>query len=128
MAGIEGCAAMGGRYDHGDTGLTDVEMAQSVDHGNAVNIPGLPHEDPDLLELLQSHCLVGFIDKMQRAFAFWMVADNSLEYTDRSVFPAQQLPGDSLRINDFAGDLIQLARPADDERYGIHFAAADRRK
>src|SRR5437016_2365915 len=70
MAGIEGYAAMGGRYDHGDTGLTDVEMAQSVDHGNAVNIPGLPHENPDLLELLQSHCLVGFIDKMQRAFAF----------------------------------------------------------
>src|SRR5205085_265496 len=70
MAGIEGCAAMGGRYDHSDTGLADVQMAQSVDHGNVADVPGLPHEAPDLLELLQSHRLIGFIDKMQRAFAF----------------------------------------------------------
>src|SRR5205823_808554 len=70
MAGVEGCAPMSGCDDHSDAGLTDVELAQAVDHGNAVDIPGLPHEDSDLFELLQSHCLVGFIDQMQGTFAF----------------------------------------------------------
>src|SRR5205823_12590 len=77
VAGVEGGAAVGGRDDDSDAGFADVEMPEAVDHGNAVDVPGLAHENTDLLEFPESHRLVRLINEMQGALTLGIVPDDT---------------------------------------------------
>src|SRR5262245_13655015 len=108
MAGVEGGAPMRRGDNYGDACFADVEMAKAMDNRNAPDIPGLTHEDADLLQFLQRHCLVSFIDEMQRRLSFRVVADDSFENADRAIFRAQELSRDRLRIDWITSDLIKF--------------------
>src|SRR5436309_3453851 len=107
---------MGGSDDDSNAGLADFEMTQAMDDGDTVDIPRLAYKDADLFELLRSHRLVCFVNQMQCAFSFGVVAHDALEYTDCAVFAAKQFACDLLRVDDIASDLIQLALAPDSQR------------
>src|SRR6266852_9139003 len=50
MAGVECGSTMGRCNNDGDAGFADVEMAQAMDHGDAIDIPGLANENADLFQ------------------------------------------------------------------------------
>ena len=113
MAGVERGTAMGGSDDDGDAGFADIQMAETVDDGNAADLPGLANEYADLFELLQSHRLVTLVHKMQRPLPFRIVPNDAFENANRAIFGTKHFARDLLRIDRIARDLIQLAGPAD---------------
>src|SRR5439155_15256442 len=91
MAGIEGGTAVGGCDDHSHTSLSDIEMAEAVNHSDGVDVPGLPDENSNLFQLFQSHRFIRLVDEMQRPFSLRIVAHDTFEYRNRAVLASQNL-------------------------------------
>src|SRR5262249_29630976 len=85
---------------------------------NAIDIPGLADELADLLQLLQSHGLIGLVYKMQRSLPFGVVSDHALENTDGTVFSTKQLAGNLLGIYRLARDDHHRVRIGGTPAYG----------
>src|SRR5262245_32663709 len=99
MTGVERCPTMRRGDDNSNTGFTDIQVTQAVDHGDTPDIPCLTNEYPDLLKLFQRHRFVSFIDEMQRALPFRIVADHALKNADGAVLGTKQLTRNPLCID-----------------------------
>jgi len=134
---VERGPAMRRRHNHGNTGLTDLETPEPVNHGYASNGVAARNFSPNFRHHFHRHPLVAFVFEKASRPALGVVACYAFEVDKSAIFAAEKLSRDGRSVYRIArqgkkitrciGYPVSVARPSAHRRQQGYFIAIRKR-
>ena len=104
-AGVESVCAVRSADSDKDAGFANLEAAQAVNDGDAMNAVFFVKLSGDPSHFCEGHGLVGFVLEIQRGAIVRLIADEAIEGNDGAVFRCAHMVDQRMRINRLANKL-----------------------
>src|SRR6266446_931289 len=116
-ASVKGGGAVGGADDDEDAGFADLEAAEAVDHGDAMDAVFFVELRADFAHFGEGHGFVGFVVEVKGWAIVGLVADETVEDDDGAVFGRAHVAGERGHVDRLAHQLIDVI--VGERRHGV---------
>jgi hypothetical protein len=107
-AGVEGGGAVRGADSDEDAGFADLEAAETMNNGDAVNFVFFVELGDDFAHFGEGHGFVGFVVEVQCGAVVGLVADEAVEGDDGAVFGGANVADQGGHVDGLAQELTDV--------------------